>query len=63
MRMVLDVENTTVTRNGTLYLDPFEEENSLVMVGILPENEDQQVFVFDHSDLPPTENGREKLQR
>ena len=62
MRMVLDVENTTVTRNGTLYLDPFEEENSLVMVGILPENEDQQVFVFDHADLPSTENGREKLQ-
>ena len=29
MKLVLDVENTTVTRNGKLHLDPFEPENSL----------------------------------
>ena len=32
---VLDVENTTLKRNGKLMLDPFEAENTLTMVGML----------------------------
>ena len=66
MKMVLDVENTVCKRDGVMYLDPFEKENSLVMVGVLPDRfyshesgelhgKDcpTQIFVFDHSD-PPT---------
>ena len=29
MKLTLDVENTTTTRDGKLHLDPFESENSL----------------------------------
>ena len=66
MKLVLDVENTVCKRDGVMYLDPFEKENSLVMVGVLPDQfyshesgelygKDcpTQIFVFDHSD-PPT---------
>ena len=35
MRLVLDVENTTTTRGGKLHLDPFEETNFLVQVGMM----------------------------
>ena len=33
--LTLDVENTVVKRNGKMHLDPFEPENTLVMVGML----------------------------
>ena len=32
MKLTLDVENTVTRRDGKLHLDPFEKENSLVMV-------------------------------
>ena len=31
MRLVVDVENTVIQRDGKLHLDPFEESNTLVM--------------------------------
>ena len=34
MRLALDVENTTITREGKLHLDPFEPTNTLTMVGL-----------------------------
>ena len=33
--LTLDVENTVTKRDGKLHLDPFEPENTLVMVGML----------------------------
>ena len=41
MELVLDVENTTTTKNNKLHLDPFERGNSLVMVGVQPMTEHQ----------------------
>ena len=35
MKLVLDVENTTTNRGGKLHLDPFEETNFLVQVGMM----------------------------
>ena len=40
MRVVLDVENTVIRRDGKLHLDPFEPANSLVMVGVYSEEGD-----------------------
>ena len=38
VKLTLDVENTVTKRNGKLHLDPFEPDNTLVMVSF--------VFVF-----------------
>ena len=63
MLTILDVENTVVTRNDKLHLDPMEPENTLVMVGTLSEDgADQNIITFDHSECSPTVNGRQKLQ-
>ena len=66
MKLVLDVENTVCKRDGVMYLDPFEKENSLVMVGVLADTEGSTpspvIFTFDHSGHSPTLEGREKLQ-
>ena len=35
MKLTLDVENTVTKRDGKMHLDPFEPENTLVMVGML----------------------------
>ena len=35
VKLTLDVENTVTKRNGKLHLDPFEPDNTLVMVGML----------------------------
>lgn len=48
MRLVLDVENTVTKRDGKLHLDPFEPNNSLVMVGVYPDDGDAEVYTFDH---------------
>ena len=50
MKVTLDVENTTVTRDGKLHLDPFEPTNSLTMVGILTDQGHEQHFPFDHEE-------------
>ena len=48
MKLTLDIENTTLMRDGRHHLDPFEHENSLVMVGLLQENGTKHIVTFDH---------------
>ena len=62
MILTLDVENTVVKRNGKLHLDPFEPENTLVMVGMLDDNDNETIVTFDHSEQSPTANGRDIVQ-
>jgi DNA polymerase I-like protein with 3'-5' exonuclease and polymerase domains len=50
MITVLDVENTVTKRDGKLHLDPYEPQNSLVMIGILTENEEPKHYTFDHKE-------------
>ena len=44
MRLVLDVENSVTDRDGKKHLDPFEEGNELVQVGIV--NVDQMSCMY-----------------
>ena len=60
--LTLDVENTTVKRNGKLHLDPFEPENTLVMVGMLEDTGVETIVTFDHADHAPTPNGHRIVQ-
>jgi len=50
MKLTLDVENTVVKRNGKMHLDPFEPENTLVMVGMLDDLGNEDIVTFDHSE-------------
>ena len=43
MKLTLDIENTVTKRNDKLHLDPFEPENTLVMVGMLDDNDTKQL--------------------
>ena len=54
VKLTLDVENTTIKRNGKLHLDPFEPENTLVMVGMLDDYGNETIVTFDHSEVSPT---------
>jgi DNA polymerase I-like protein with 3'-5' exonuclease and polymerase domains len=54
MKLTLDVENTVTHRDGKMHLDPFEPENSLVMVGVLTDMGDEALVPFDHSEAPST---------
>ena len=60
--LTLDVENTTVKRNGKLHLDPFEPENTLVMVGMLDDLGNEDIITFDHAEQQPTTEGRRIVQ-
>jgi len=62
MKLTLDVENTTVTRDGRLYLDPFEPENSLTMVGMLTDQGVERIVTFDHSEVDADEGGHVLVQ-
>ena len=62
MRLILDVENTVTKRNDKLHLDPFEDSNSLVMVGMKTDNW-ERVVTFDHAHELPTENGHAMVQQ
>ena len=62
MILTLDVENTTVKRNGKLHLDPFEPENTLVMVGMLDDHMNETIVTFDHAEQQPTTDGRRIVQ-
>tara|TARA_X000001388_G_scaffold63942_1_gene49975 strand:- start:5273 stop:7315 length:2043 start_codon:yes stop_codon:yes gene_type:complete len=62
MKLVLDVENTVTNRNGKMHLDPFEPTNSLVMVGMLTEDNREIQVVFDHAKEPNTLNGTNLVQ-
>jgi len=62
MKLTLDVENTTVTRDGKLHLDPFEPTNSLTMVGMRDDKGWETIITFDHSECEPTYRGHEVVQ-
>ena len=62
MKLTLDVENTVIKRNGKLHLDPFEPENTLVMVGMLDDLGIEDLVTFDHSEQQPTTEGRAIVQ-
>jgi DNA polymerase I-like protein with 3'-5' exonuclease and polymerase domains len=62
MRLVLDVENTVTTRNDKLHLDPFEPENTLVMVGMLTDDGAETIVTFDHAEQQPTTDGYNIVQ-
>ena len=47
MKLTLDVENTVTHRGGKLHLDPFEENNKLVMVGCLTDKGEEHLFHMD----------------
>ena len=61
--LTLDVENTVVKRNGKMHLDPFEPENTLVMVGMLDDLGNEDIVTFDHSEQQPTTEGRQIVQQ
>jgi len=62
MKLTLDVENTTITRNGKLHLDPFEPENSLTMVGMLTDQGVERIVTFDHSEVEADKHGHVLVQ-
>jgi DNA polymerase I-like protein with 3'-5' exonuclease and polymerase domains len=55
MKLTLDVENTVTNRDGKMHLDPFEPENSLTMVGMLTDQGDETLVVFDHEEASPAD--------
>jgi DNA polymerase I-like protein with 3'-5' exonuclease and polymerase domains len=62
MKLTLDVENTVTHRNGKLHLDPFEANNTLVMVGMLTDKGDERIVTFDHSECEPDDFGHTAVQ-
>ena len=47
MKLTIDVENTVTDRDGKKHLDPFEPNNSLVMVGCLDDKGNHHLFNMD----------------
>ena len=62
MKLTLDVENTVTKRDGKMHLDPFEPDNSLVMVGVLTDQGVCHTFPFDHADVPNQQDHHEHVQ-
>ena len=62
MKLTLDVENTVVKRGDKTHLDPFEPENTLVMVGMLTDQGEEFIIIFDHSECEPSYNGHKIVQ-
>jgi DNA polymerase I-like protein with 3'-5' exonuclease and polymerase domains len=63
MKLTLDVENTVTHRDGKMHLDPFEADNSLTMIGILTDQGQEDLIVFDHEDREPTVGGFSIIQK
>jgi len=63
MKLTLDIENTVTKRNGKLHLDPFEPDNTMVMVGMLDDLGHEDIVTFDHSEQQPTTEGRYIVQK
>jgi DNA polymerase I-like protein with 3'-5' exonuclease and polymerase domains len=63
MKLTLDVENTVTHRDGKMHLDPFEPENTLVMVGVLTDQGQEDLITFDHSEREHTYHGHNLLQK
>ena len=51
MKLTLDVENTVTKRDGKMYLDPFEPDNKLVMVGCLTDKGEEYLYRDDFSGV------------
>jgi len=62
MKITLDVENTVTKRDGKIHMDPFEPDNTLVMVGILTDQGQCLTFPFDHADRPNQDDYYERVQ-
>ena len=62
MKLTLDVENTVTKRDGKMHMDPFEPDNTLVMVGILTDQGQCLTFPFDHADHPNQDHYYERVQ-
>jgi len=56
MKVTLDIETNTTTRDGKNHLDPFEPDNSLVVVGIMTDTGDKVCYTFDHPESDGTDN-------
>ena len=63
MRLVLDVENTTQMRNDKWHLDPYEEGNFLVQVGMQNADNAKETFIvnIDHVEAKDTSGAGRKL--
>ena len=62
MKLTLDVENTVTKRDGKMHLDPFEPDNTLVMVGMLSDKGEEELVTFDHSEVDETVDGHYLVQ-
>jgi DNA polymerase I-like protein with 3'-5' exonuclease and polymerase domains len=62
MKLTLDVENTVTQRDGKMHLDPFESNNSLVMVGMLTDQGVERVVTIDHSEVEADDGGHVLIQ-
>ncbi|MEC7112414.1 MAG: hypothetical protein VXW72_02665, partial [Candidatus Thermoplasmatota archaeon] len=62
MKLTLDVENTVTKRDGKTHMDPFEPNNTLVMVGMLTDQGQCLTFPFDHADRPNQDDYYERVQ-
>jgi DNA polymerase I-like protein with 3'-5' exonuclease and polymerase domains len=61
MITILDVENTTTTRNNKLLLDPFEAVNTLTMIGVyVPSTEEELLLPFDHLEAKDVDGSNRK---
>jgi DNA polymerase I-like protein with 3'-5' exonuclease and polymerase domains len=49
--LVLDIENTVSNRNGRKHLDPFEPDNTLVMIGCKWVDKEVCIYTFDHAEV------------
>ena len=63
MRLVLDVENTSNKRRNKLHLDPYEEGNFLVQVGMQNADnaEELHIVTIDHVEKKDTSGAGHKL--
>ena len=61
MKIILDVENTTVKRDGKLHLDPFEPSNTLTQVGVLNLKGKHHIFTFDHVEKQDEDGSQRKM--
>ena len=63
MKLTLDVENTVTKRGGKMHLDPFEPDNTLVMVGMLTDQGKETIVTFDHAERQGGEHSHAIVQR
>ena len=49
MKLTLDIEHTVTERDGKIHFDPFEPDNSLVMIGTLTDQGEEKLFTIYHN--------------